>query len=117
MGFRNWFNPGAAREMARRKVHAALGEMADYAAHRSIEYAPIDTGFLVNHIRAEELAGGLGWRVVSSAFYSVPVHHRIPFMTMGLADAAQLWPQFARAQASTGGTHNPEGFLSATFTT
>jgi hypothetical protein len=117
MGLRSWFNPAAAREMARRKVHAALGEVADYAAHRAIEYAPIDTGFLVSHIRAEELAGGLGWRVVATPFYAAYVHRRIPFLAMGLHDAAQLWPQFARAQATTGGQHNPEGFLSSTFTT
>jgi hypothetical protein len=115
---KSWFNPKAARELARRNALAALHEVADYAAHRAILYAPVDTGFMVSHIRVEELAGGLGFRVVSTAFYSAYVHQRIPFLAMGLADAAAVWPAFARAQASTlGGVHNPEGFLSSTFTT
>jgi hypothetical protein len=117
MGIRSWFNPRAAREMARRNALAALGEVADYAAARAVDYAPVRTGYLAGHIRAEELANGLGFRVVASAHYAAHVHARIPFLAMGLADAAHIWPTAARAQASTTGTHNPEGFLSATFTT
>lgn len=117
MGFRSWFRPEAALEMARRNTMAALDEMADYAAARAVDYAPVRTGFLASHIHKEELGGGLGYRVIATAFYAVHVHNRIPFLAMALDDAAQLWPTFARAQAGTGGTHNPEGFLGATFTT
>jgi hypothetical protein len=118
MGFRSWFNPAAAREMARQKAHAALGEVADYAAARAVDYAPVRTGFLASHIRSEELANGLGYRVVATAFYASHVHARIPFLALGLADAARIWPTVARAQATTSvGSHNPEGFLSTTFTT
>lgn len=117
MGFKSWFNSAAVVETARRKAHAAIHEVADYAAQRAVDYAPVDTGFLATHIHVEELAGGLGWRVVSTAHYSADVHRRIPYLAMGLADAKQLWPAFARAQASTGGVHNPEGFLSTSFTT
>lgn len=114
---KSWFNPKAAREMARRNAHNALYQVADYAAHRAIHYAPIDTGFMVSHIRVEELAGGLGWRIVSTAFYSRYVHMRVPFLALGIADAAAIWPSAARQVLSTAGTHNPEGFLSTTFTT
>jgi hypothetical protein len=127
MGFRWWFKPKAAHDLIDRAVLDSLREVADFTAARAVVHAPVDTGFLASHIRMEELAGGLGFRVVSSAFYSMFVHEGFvsrggtfvagrPFLTLAIADARAEWPSIA-ARVSTGGTHNPEGFLSTTFTT
>jgi hypothetical protein len=129
MGFRAFFNFGPFRERTERKAAALVHDVADYTAARAVDYAPVDTGFLASHIQVIDLAGNLGSRVVSTAFYSMWVHDGHlsrggnwvpgrPFLTMALADARREFPRIAARQTvSTGGVHNPEGFLSTTFTT
>lgn len=126
----NW-NPFAAKKaMVEMGQHVAR-EAAQFMAARAVLYAPVDTGHLAYNIHVQELGSGLGFRVVSTAFYSpyVEFGHLStggtwvapnPFLRRALADTVDEWPQLAgqqRLDSASGSTHNPEGFLGTTFTT
>jgi HK97 gp10 family phage protein len=122
------WNGDAVKRMLIRTAKDTMRDAATYMAQRAVDHAPVDTGFMASHIQMVELANDLGFRVISTAFYSGYVEFGSmhggtwvaprPFMRMALADTAQHWPSIAAGhRIGSGGTHNPEGFLGTTFTT
>lgn len=130
MNLRSWWNGEAVKQQLVARAREAAREAATFMGQRAVDYAPVDTGFLASHIQVIELANDLGFRVVSTAFYSAYQEFGfltasgtwVPpkaFMRRALAETAQHFPEIVKGQriSTSATTHNPEGFLGTTFDT